>query len=220
MTWHKRDPIMTRLVKTLPQPESKRREDLYLALLDSVVGQQLSTKVADVIFARFIRLFPDSYPDAKKLLRMKDEKLRAIGLSMAKIRYVKNIAEHHLKEPITFKRMDKMTDEEIILELTSIKGVGPWTVQMMLMFPMDRPDVFSVGDLIIRQMMVEHYDVKEKGAALLKKLHLIAEGWKPNRTLACRYLWNSNAALRAAKKAAKTTVKKTAKPPKKASAKA
>lgn len=202
MTWHKRDKVMTKLVKALPVPETRIKNDLYLALLDSVMGQQLSTRAADTIFARFSALFPDNYPDAKILLRKRDATLRKAGLSAAKVSYAKNIAAHHLQQPITAKRLKKMSDEAILNELTAIKGVGPWTVQMMLMFPMNRPDVFSAGDLVIRQMMVELYKVEEKGAALIKRLHDIAEGWKPNRTLACRYLWNSRDAAKKAKKPA------------------
>jgi DNA-3-methyladenine glycosylase II len=191
MTWHKRDKIMTKLVKSLPVPESRAKDDLYLALLDSVMGQQLSTRVADVIFERFLALFKDNYPDAKKLLKMPDEKLRAAGLSGAKVKYAKNIAEFHLQHPITQERLAHLSDDDILTELTSIKGVGPWTVQMLLMFAMDRPDVFSVGDLVIRQMMIQHYNVTETGKAQLNRLQEIAEGWRPNRTLACRYLWNA-----------------------------
>lgn len=193
MTWHKKDKIMTKLVKALTAPVPSIKNDLYLALLDNVVGQQLSTKVADVIFARFCALFKDNYPDAKKLLKMTDEKLRGCGLSAAKAKYVRAVAEHHLKQPITMDRLSAMTDEEIIIELTQIKGIGLWTVQMILMFPMDRPDVFAIGDLVIRQMMVKHYEVTETGRDLIRKLHEIAETWAPQRTLACKYLWKSRA---------------------------
>ena len=191
MTWHKRDPIMTKLVKRLPVPEPRSKDDLYFALLDSVMGQQLSIKAADTIFGRFIALFKDNYPDAKKLVKMPDEKLRGAGLSAAKVNYAKNIALFHLANPITTERLSELTDEEILAELTSIKGVGTWTVHMMLMFAMGRPDVFAPGDLVIRQMMVEHYGLKETGRALMDRLHQIAEAWAPNRTLACRYLWNA-----------------------------
>lgn len=191
MTWHKRDKIMTSLVKALPAPATKTSEDLYLSLLDAIVGQQLSTKAADSIFLRFRALFKDKYPDAKKLLKLSDEKLRGVGLSNAKVNYVRNIAEHHIKQPITSERLSQLGDDEIIAELTAIKGVGLWTVQMMLMFAMGRPDVFAVGDLIIRKMMVEHYKVTETGAAQIKRLHEIAAHWAPQRTLACRYLWAS-----------------------------
>lgn len=182
---------MTKLVKRLPAPVIKVKDDLYLALLDSVVGQQLSVKAADAIFERLCGLFKDNYPDAKKLLKMSDEKLKSCGLSNAKVQYVKNIALFHLDRPITHEHLSHLPDDEIIAELTSIKGVGLWTVQMMLMFAMARPDIFSIGDLVIRQMMVEHYGVTETGRAQMDRLHQIAEGWKPNRTLACRYLWNA-----------------------------
>jgi DNA-3-methyladenine glycosylase II len=200
MSWHKKDPIMTKLVKRLPVPEPRAKDDLYFALLDSVMGQQLSIKAADTIFGRFIALFPDNYPDAKKLTRMSVEKLRGAGLSGSKVNYAKNIALFHLANPITTKRLSKLTDEQIIAELTSIKGVGLWTVQMMLMFAMARPDVFSPGDLVIRQMMVEHYGLKETGRPLMDRLHAIAANWAPNRSLGCRYLWNARDADKEARK--------------------
>ena len=195
MSWHKKDPIISKLVKRLPVPTPfEVKEDLYLALLDSVMGQQLSVKAADTIFGRFLALFKNNYPDAKTLLKMPDETLRGAGLSAAKVKYAKNIALFHLENPITHARFREMSDEQIIAKLTSITGVGIWTVQMMLMFAMNRPDVFSPGDLVIRQMMVQHYGVTETGRALMDRLHEIAECWKPNRTLACRYLWNARAA--------------------------
>lgn len=191
MSWHKKDPVMTALVKKLPKPSLYIKDDLYLSLLDSVMSQQLSVRVADVIFGRFCALFKDNYPDAKKLVKMDDDKLRSAGLSGAKVSYAKNIAAFHLKTPITHERLSHLTDDEILADLTSIKGVGPWTVHMMLMFAMARPDVFSVGDLVIRQMMIKHYGLTETGKALMTRLHEIADVWKPNRTLACRYLWSS-----------------------------
>lgn len=197
MTWHKRDPIMTKLVKRLSVPEARVREDLYLALLDSVVGQQLSTRAADAIFERFCALFKDGYPEAKKLLAMKPEKLKSCGLSNAKVNCVRNIALFHLERPITQERLSHLTDDEIIAELTSLKGVGKWTVQMMLIFAMGREDVFSPDDLVIRQMMVQHYGLTETGRALHLRLHEIAEGWRPCRTLGCRYLWNARDAEKA-----------------------
>jgi DNA-3-methyladenine glycosylase II len=200
MTWHKKDPVMTKLVKRLPAPEPRVKDDLYFALLDSVMGQQLSIKAADTIFARFLALFPNNYPDAKKLARMSVDKLRGAGLSAAKVNYAKNIALFHLRDPITNERLSHLSDDEIIAELTSIKGVGTWTVHMMLMFAMGRPDVFSPGDLVIRQMMVEQYGLKETGRALMDRLHGIAANWVPNRSLGCRYLWNARDADKEARK--------------------
>lgn len=206
MNWHKHDPVMRKLVRRLPEPTPyAAKEDLYLALLDSVMGQQLSIKAADTIFGRFLDLFPDRYPDATLLLQMPDDTIRKAGLSGAKLSYARNIARFHLDTPITVQRLGGLTDEQILAELTTIKGVGTWTVQMLLMFAMNRPDVFSPGDLIIRQMMVRHYGLTETGRALMDRLHGIAEGWKPHRTLACRYLWHGHAAERAEARA--TTLK-------------
>ncbi|MBN4048382.1 hypothetical protein JYU17_00250 [Flavobacteriaceae bacterium AH-315-O20] len=111
--------------------------DIYFSLLQSIVSQQLSTKVARIIFNRFIDLFVDRYPKPDQLLVTKHEILRGIGLSNNKANYVKNVAEFSLKNNITFDCLNVKTDNEIIEYLTKIKGVGKWTVQMILMFPMD-----------------------------------------------------------------------------------
>lgn len=189
MSWYKRDPVMKKLVKALPEPVPRKKRDLYLALLKSVIGQQLSIRVADVIFERFCNLFDDGYPHAEKIVTMSIDELRSASLSNAKANYIKNIAEFHLLFPVTTKHFNKLTDEDIIKHLTQVKGVGLWTVQMLLMFAMDRPDVFPVGDLVIKQTMVNLYGLTETGPALNRRLHEISDGWKPHRTLASRYLW-------------------------------
>jgi len=191
MSWHADDPVMTRLVERIPAPPVSTRDDLYLALLESVISQQLSVRVADVIFARFCALFSAGYPAAAEIISLEMERLRSVGLSGQKASYIRNIAGFHLENPITLDRLNHLTDEEVIEHLTQIKGVGRWTVQMLLMFPMNRPDVFPIDDLGIRQSMIELYAVTETGKDLHKRLHEIAERWKPNRTLACRYLWRA-----------------------------
>ena len=191
MSWHLHDPVMTRLVETIPAPPPSVRNDLYLALLESVVSQQLSVRVADVIFARFCGWFTDNYPDAARVSALKTDVLRSVGLSGQKAAYIQNIAAFHLATPIMMERLSHLTDEEVIAELTQIKGVGRWTVQMLLMFPMNRPDVFPVDDLGIRQSMIALYGVTETGKDLYKRLHRIADAWQPHRTLACKYLWRA-----------------------------
>ncbi|MDJ1479238.1 DNA-3-methyladenine glycosylase 2 family protein [Cytophagaceae bacterium YF14B1] len=191
MSWHAEDLIMTRLVETIIAPVVSSQTDLYVGLLESVISQQLSVKVADIIYARFCGLFENNNPLAEQVLLTDTEKLRSIGLSGQKVNYIRNIATFHQQYPITMDRLAPLTDEEIITHLTQIKGVGRWTVQMLLMFPMNRPDIFPIDDLIIRQSMVELYKVNETGKELHKRLHEIAERWKPNRTLACKYLWRS-----------------------------
>ena len=172
--------------------------DIYHFLLDSIVSQQLSIKVADVIFNRVLDLFPERYPEAKHLLNVDDEVLRKAGLSYRKVAYLKNVASFSLENNLTFEYLQKMSDDEIIDYLTQIKGVGKWTVQMILMFPMDRPDVFPVNDLGIQTNMRQLYSLKvdeSKSKSLAKKelliqLENISEQWKPYRTLASKYIWN------------------------------
>jgi DNA-3-methyladenine glycosylase II len=189
MTWHKNDPHMTRLVNTLPPPKKSAKSDLYLALVGSVVSQQLSTKAADTIFRRFCALFPDNYPDAAAVLRKRDTTLRAAGLSGQKVNYIRNIAAFHVDTPMTKARLGKLDDDAVIDHLTQIKGVGKWTVQMLLMFPMDRPNVFPIDDLGIRHAMIDLYGLDKGARSLYDTLHTIAAAWEPNRTLACKYLW-------------------------------
>lgn len=191
MNWHANDLIMTRLVETLPAPAVSVREDLYLALIEAIVSQQLSTRVADVIFARFRNLFNDGYPHADQVSGLTTEQLRSVGLSSQKAGYIRNIAGFHRATPIVAANFVNHTDEAVIAHLTQIKGVGRWTVQMLLMFPMNRPDVFPVDDLAIRQSMIRLYGVTETGGELYKRLHAIADNWQPNRTLACKYLWKA-----------------------------
>ncbi len=172
--------------------------DIYHYLLDSIVSQQLSVKVADIIFNRVLDLFPERYPEAKQLIYLDDEILRKAGLSYRKVSYLKNVAEFSLNNSMEFEFLQKMTDNEIIEYLTQIKGVGKWTVQMLLMFPLDRPDVFPVDDLGIQTNMKAIYGLvsdKNISNSLTKKelklaLEKIAESWKPYRTLASKYIWN------------------------------
>ena len=191
MSWHAEDLVMSHLVESITAPLASTQNDLYLALLESVVSQQLSVRVADVIFNRFCGLFPDNYPAAEQIVLLATEKLRSVGLSGQKAAYIQNIANFHLESPITLTQLNHLTDEEVITHLTQIKGVGRWTVQMLLMFPMNRPDVFPIDDLGIRQSIITLYEVTETGKDLYKRLHEIAERWKPNRTLACKYLWRA-----------------------------
>jgi DNA-3-methyladenine glycosylase II len=189
MTWHKNDPHMTRIVKALPAPEPSKKKDPYHALLGSVISQQLSTKVARVIHGRFVDLFENGKPDAETILKMRKDKLRGVGLSGQKLEYIRSIARFHLDSPITNRHLNKLSDEEVIEHLTQIKGVGKWTVQMLLMFPMNRPDVFPIDDFGVRMAMIDLYKIKKTGKELNKKLHEIAELWQPQRTLASKYLW-------------------------------
>ena len=190
---------MARLIAETPAPKifSDYADDVYLALLESIVSQQISVKAADAIFARFRALFPDKYPEPNALLLKTVDELRTAGLSGQKIKYLQSVAEFSLAKSdatpaLDRAHLDPMTDEEIVQYLLPIKGVGRWTVEMMLMFVLNRPDVFPIDDLVIRQRMMLAYPDQTNGLtgkALYKKLHEIADAWRPYRTTASRYLW-------------------------------
>lgn len=165
--------------------------DIYFYLLRSIVSQQLSVKVAAVIWKRFLELFPDDYPTEKLVLDKSDEELRAIGLSRQKLSYIKNVATFSLEHGMSFEILSDKSDEEIIKYLTAIKGVGKWTVQMVLMFPLDRPDVFPIDDLGIQVKIMHYYGLEGDRKSLRKEMIEIADVWKPYRSLACKYLWKS-----------------------------
>ena len=188
------DPILARIIAETPAPKPAYdwADDVYLALLESIVSQQISVKAADAIFRRFRELFPDQYPHPEALLRKTTEELRTAGLSFQKITYLQSVAVFTQSNRLDRPYFDILTDDQIVQYLTPIKGVGRWTVEMLLMFVLDRPDVFPVDDLIIRQRMLRAYPTQTQGLTgrtLIKQLHEIAEAWRPHRSMASRYLW-------------------------------
>ena len=186
------DPIMAGLIASLPPITPKPEEpDFYLTLLRSVVGQQLSVKAAATIFARFINLFPSQYPNPEEVLLLLDEQLRGVGLSGQKSGYVRAVAEFKLAGELEPEVISHLEDEALIKHLTSIKGVGRWTAEMLLMFALEREDVFPLDDLGIQNAMKKRYGLTTEKKALRQEMLAIAESWKPYRTLASKYLWKS-----------------------------
>jgi DNA-3-methyladenine glycosylase II len=192
------DPVLARIMAEtaairIPDPTAPApANELYLGVLESIVSQQISVKAADAIFTRFLALFPDNDPQAELLLLKTTEELRSAGLSFQKIKYLQSVAEFSLENPMDRAHLNAMTDEEIVQYLIPIKGVGRWTVEMLLMFTLDRPDILPIDDLIIRQKMIRAYPEQTSGLtgkALYKTLLAIAEPWRPYRTTASRYLW-------------------------------
>ena len=166
------------------------RKKVYLHLCSSIISQQLSTKVAKVIFGRFLDLFGKKEPTAKEILEIPVEKFRSIGFSNAKASYVHNVCKFFVENNITDARLNKMSNEEVIELLTQIKGVGKWTVEMILMFTLGREDVFAVDDLGIQQSITKLYKLDATDKKLMKeKMLQISSKWSPYRTYACRYLW-------------------------------
>lgn len=161
-----------------------------IALMRSIISQQLSTKVATVIKTRFFNLFESGIPTSEQILATPIEELQSVGLSKAKAHYVQNVATFFLEKDISKAQISSMDDESIIRLLTEIKGVGRWTVEMLLMFTLARPDVFAVDDLNIQQTMIKLYGIRTTDKKKLKeRLMKIANKWKPYRTYACMHLW-------------------------------
>jgi len=185
-----KDPVMKQIIKVTGRLSPERRQrDIYRSLLRSVTGQQLSVKAAATIHNRFLDLFPERNPEPSKVLKLSIEKLRSVGLSGQKSSYVTSVAEHALRGELEFKNIVKLDDDQLIKQLTAIKGIGVWSAQMVMMFALQRPDVFPVGDLGIQISMKSQYGIKAEGKALHNKMHQIAEAWRPYRTLASRHLW-------------------------------
>ena len=186
----KTDEVLANLFQSVEKDISPSVElDVYRSLLHSIVSQQLSTKVADVIWNRFLGLFDDGYPQAQRILDFELDQMRSIGLSYQKAGYMKNVAEFNTHNDMGIEFLSKLSDEEVIKYLTQIKGVGRWTVQMILMFPMDRHDVFPVDDLGIQTKMKTLYNIKLEKKELKNKMHEISEKWRPFRSIACKYIW-------------------------------
>jgi len=178
------------LISQIEMPDFSASGRVYFDLLESIVSQQLSVKVADVIFKRFLTLFPDNYPHPEHVVAIEFDQLRGVGLSGQKANYLQNVA--HFAIANDFKQIEwaSMSDEEISSFLTQIKGVGKWTVQMLLMFTLARPDIFPADDLGIQQAMQRLFKIEEQNPRLLKiRMTELAEPWRPWRTVACRYLW-------------------------------
>ena len=193
----KKDVLMKEVLKATPALTFSPNKNLYQSLIRAIVSQQLSVKAAATIYERFLNLFPGKDPAAEIVLRLDDEQLRNCGLSYQKAGYLKNIAQFSITNGLDYRKLYRKTDEELITHLTQIKGVGKWTVEMILMFSLNRPDVFPVDDLGIQNAMKKLYQLDSKGKELHQQMHEIAKQWQPYRTIACRHLWrwkdNNNA---------------------------
>jgi len=185
-----KDKKLLPLLQTVEPYLLKKRKNVCLRLCASIMSQQLSTKVAEVIFKRFLALYDGNEPTPQQIIETPFDQLRAIGLSNAKVAYVQNVARHMLEHNADDKMLSKMTNEEVVAFLTPIKGVGRWTVEMLLMFALGREDVFAVDDLGIQQGMTRVYKLDASNKKELReKMLKISARWAPYRTYACFYLW-------------------------------
>ncbi len=167
-----------------------KQKNVYLHLCNSIMSQQLSTKVAAVFHQRFLNLYNGKNPTAAQIVTTPFETLRGIGLSNAKANYVLNVCNFFIDEKISDAGLYKMSNDELIKYLSQIKGVGQWTVEMILMFTLGREDIFAVDDLGIQQAICKLYKIDAGDKKTMKeKMLLISAKWSPYRTYACRYLW-------------------------------
>jgi DNA-3-methyladenine glycosylase II len=181
------------LATRLKRRQEERPPDAYGALLRAIVGQQLSTKAARTIYLRVLDLFGGTTPSPEQLLEASEEDLRACGLSGRKTEYVRDLAAHVLSDELELDRLEGLGDEEVIEEIVAVRGLGRWTAEMFLLFHLQRPDVLSGGDLGIRKAVQVEYGLKEMPAP--KRVLEIGEPWRPHRSLASLYLWESLAAV-------------------------
>jgi DNA-3-methyladenine glycosylase II len=166
-----------------------RPADAYGALLRSIVGQQLSTKAARSIYGRLTEQFGGRAPTPQELLDADPEAVRAAGLSRAKVKYLRSLAEHVLSGELELERLPELSDEAVEREVTAVKGLGQWTAHMFLIFHLGRPDVLPVGDLGVRRAVERAYGLEALPSA--EELERLGERWAPYRSLAALYLWES-----------------------------
>lgn len=164
--------------------------NITMSLINSILGQQLSVQVARVMKKRFIELVGKKSPSAQDVLKIPVEKIRAIGISQKKSEYIHAVAEFIVSHKVTKQKLARMSDEEIIELLTEIKGVGRWTVEMILIFSLKREDVFAVDDLGIQQGMIKLFKLQDlPKKELLLKMKKLSERWSPYRSFICLHMW-------------------------------
>lgn len=186
--FQKVDPSFHALIRNLADPAVVTHDSAFVSLARAIVGQQLSTKAAATIWDRFCDLNGGSMQAETVLARDEDEH-RSVGVSRQKHRYLQDLARHYMDDPDSFDRVSAWSDEEIIASWTRVKGLGRWTVQMHLMFALNRPDVFSPDDLGIRRSMERFLGIpKDSAKSVYEKRSLL---WGPFRTAACRFLWDA-----------------------------
>ena len=186
----KADPVLARIIAEVGALGIQPRRERFQALVRNIVFQQLAGAAANAIYGRFVGLFPGvEFPSPEQVLAKSDAELRSVGLSEKKVLYIKDLAAHVRDGKLNFHRFHRMTDEEIIADLTRVKGIGRWTAEIFLMFNLGRPDVMPADDLGVQNAVRRHYRMRQRPNR--KRLLKHAERWRPYRTAAAWYLWRS-----------------------------
>jgi len=188
----RRDPVLGAAIKRIGPclMADRQRKDHLSALVGSIVSQQLSTKAAATIFGRFVALFPDNHvPGAAAIAALDDATLRGVGLSGQKVSYLRDLSARIIDGRLVLNELETLPDEQVIERLTAVKGFGRWTAEMFLMFRLHRPDVLPVDDLGIQNAIQRLYKLRKRPDA--KRMMKLGEAWKPYRSVASWYLWQS-----------------------------
>lgn len=190
--FQKVDPILFSIAKKidLERIEPRKTDDYFRSLCYEIIGQQLAKNAARAIFDRFQKLFPNKKITPKNTLKLSEETIRHAGASWSKARFVRDLAQKVSDGTLDLKNIASLEDSQIVDRLTQVKGIGPWTAQMFLMFTLGREDIFSSGDLGLRKAIIKLYSLKKDAAQ--DKIEAITRKWSPYRTYACRLLWKSN----------------------------
>lgn len=165
----------------------QKSEDLFRDIVWTIIGQQLSGKAADTIFERFQKLFEGGIIVPERIAELSDEDMRACGLSGAKARAIRDLSNKVRANELDLAKIASLTDSEVLEELTRVKGIGPWTAEMILMFSLGRTDVFSRGDLGLQKGLMQLYGWKKIPSD--RKLSSVVEKWSPYKTYAAKILW-------------------------------
>jgi DNA-3-methyladenine glycosylase II len=185
----RKDPVLGAIVERVGPYSIQFHDATFAALVASIVSQQLSTKVARVIFGRLLAAMPEGPLTPENILKLRPAKMRKLGLSTRKVEYIRDIARHTRDGSLDFDALHHMDDVAVVQCLTQIKGIGVWTAHMFLMFSLRRPNVLAVGDLGIRSAIRKAYQLDHLPTA--PEIETIAASWHPYCSAACWYLWRS-----------------------------
>lgn len=187
----KKDPVLKVLITRFGSINYDPSSDRFTNLVSEIIGQQLSGKAADTIYNRFLTLFPNKKFTPDLIMDIEDLTLRNCGMSWAKARSLHDLSHKILSKTVRLNELDQMSDDEVIVHLTQVKGIGRWTAEMKLMFTLQRPDILPLDDVGIQNAFVKYYGLNRKHKNLKKFMVRVAEPWQPYRTVACWYLWKS-----------------------------
>ena len=185
------DKKLAKYIKLYGPPTLKPHKDYYAELVGSIVGQQLSTKAAATIWQRVLGLFGGKMPTPEELIKIKDQKLRDVGLSWAKVSYVKDLAQHILDGRLDLKDISTMPNEQLIEQLTAVRGIGEWSAHMFMIFALGRLDILPTGDLGVRKAIQLTYGLKELPDSAKIITIVDKNNWHPYESVASWYLWQS-----------------------------